>query len=305
MSRHCGMCGAPLTGGRFCTLCGASASAGVVDETAGPRPVPGNGSEQAVRMNPGRRAWAALAVAAVVVGGAVVTFVIVRSGQPSSTPTAGASQSSVVATTAGDGPSTAANGRQQVSASSTTSTGGNSSGASKASTSTSSASPVPFSPVPVAVAADCSSLPSQDAAGTPQTYEPTKAFDGKSSTAWRCDGDAVGHGLMIDFGGPVRLTAVGLMPGFDKIDPLDGADRFFQGRRVIRVRWTFSDGSTVEAAPNGQRSMQSTTVAVRTSRVWLTILETAPGSTVVTNTGEELAPVDISAVSEVSFAGLR
>jgi len=55
--------------------------------------------------------------------------------------------------------------------------------------------------------------------GHDQTYEPAKAVEGRNDTAWRCPGDTTGRTLTIDFGGPVQLTSVGLIPGYDKIEP--------------------------------------------------------------------------------------
>jgi len=74
---------------------------------------------------------------------------------------------------------------------------------------------------------------------------------------------------------------------------------------VTRVRWTFDDGSTVQATPNGERSMQTTPVAVRTTTVRMTILETRPGTPVTNTAGLILDAVDTTAVSEVAFSGLR
>ncbi|GAA2015223.1 hypothetical protein GCM10009818_29850 [Nakamurella flavida] len=163
---------------------------------------------------------------------------------------------------------------------------------------------VPITPVPVSGQATCEAPPGVDAAGAAQTYEVGRAFDGALDTAWRCAGDASGQTVTFDLGQPVLLTSVGLVPGYDKIDPVDGADRFAQGRTVVRARWVFDDGSTLEVAPNGARGMQTTPVQVTTQTVQLQILETRPGTTVTDNAGVEWGAVDATAVSEVAFAGL-
>lgn len=163
----------------------------------------------------------------------------------------------------------------------------------------------PFVPVPTGATADCSAPDGVDAANVTQSYEPAKAFDGKKETAWRCSGDAAGKTLVIKFAGPVQLTSVGLIPGYDKIDPTDAADRFVQSRKILRVKWTFDDGTSVESTPNGQRGMQTTPVSVRTGTVRMTIEQTTPGSTITNNRGESLAALDTTAVSEIAFAGLQ
>ena len=164
---------------------------------------------------------------------------------------------------------------------------------------------VAYQPIPISATADCTAPAGVDAAGAAQTYEPDKAIDGKKETAWRCQGDAAGRTLVVDFGSPVQLTSVGLIPGFDKVDPSDGADRFVQDRTVVRVRWTFDNGGTVESTPNGDRSAPPTNVAVRTTTVRMTILETRAGSNVTNKSGVTLDAVDSSAVSEVVFSGLK
>jgi hypothetical protein len=163
----------------------------------------------------------------------------------------------------------------------------------------------PFVPVPTGATADCSAPGGVDAANVTQTYEPAKAFDGKKETAWRCSGDAAGKTLVIGFAAPVQLTSVGLIPGYDKIDPTDASDRFVQSRKVLRVRWTFDDGTSVESTPNGQRGMQTKPVSVRTGTVRMTIEQTTPGSTITNNKGESLAALDTTAVSEIAFAGVQ
>lgn len=163
----------------------------------------------------------------------------------------------------------------------------------------------PYVPVTTGATADCSAPDGVDAANVTQTYEPAKAFDGKKETAWRCSGDAAGKTIVITFAAPVQLTSVGLIPGYDKIDQTDASDRFVQSRKILRVKWTFDDGSSVESTPNGQRGMQTKPVSVRTRTVRMTIEQTAPGSTITNNKGESLAALDTTAVSEIAFAGVQ
>ena len=104
---------------------------------------------------------------------------------------------------------------------------------------------------PVSVRATCQADPGVDSAGTTITYEPDRTLDAVPATAWRCPGSAVGHQLVYDFGGPVTLAAVGLVPGYAKIDPADGSDRFAENRTVTAVTWRFDDGSSHRQAIAG------------------------------------------------------
>ncbi len=76
------------------------------------------------------------------------------------------------------------------------------------------------------------------------------------------------------------MSEVGLVPGYDKLDPCTGTDRFDELRRVTAVRWTFDDGTSIDQELDPTRNQQSTSVGlpVVTSRVTMTILSTtAPG----------------------------
>ena len=291
MNTPCAACGSPVTGTRFCTTCGTPVAESKPAESPPPPPPPpphpppfGVLAPPATR--PRRRAGrvlaAGLAALAVVVAAAAGYTLLGITGPWGAIPG--------VATPASTVDSSAPSTTRLPSVSSSPSAG---------------AGTTPYVPVPTNAAADCIAPPSADAAGTTQTYEPAKAVDGRKDTAWRCPGDATGRTLTIGFGGPVQLTSVGLIPGYDKIDPTDSADRFVQGRTVTRVRWTFDDGSTVQATPNGERSMRTTPVAVRITTVRMTILETRPGTPVTNTAGVILDAVDTTAVSEVAFSGLR
>jgi hypothetical protein len=94
------------------------------------------------------------------------------------------------------------------------------------------------------VSATCQAPPGVDSAGNPVTYEPEPALDGIGSTAWRCPGSAIGAQLVFDFGAPVTLTSVARVPGYAKIDPVDGTDRFAENRTVTAVAWRFDSGTT-------------------------------------------------------------
>lgn len=160
---------------------------------------------------------------------------------------------------------------------------------------------VPASLRIASTSASCVSPPGQDANRTPVTYEPERAIDGLPDTAWRCDGDGVGQRLEISFSGTVTLTSIGIVPGYAKIDPYDGTDRYAQNRRISAVQYTFDDGSAVSqsfATSASYRSLQTLALPnVSTSHVTITILSSVSGEA----TGGQ-QPFDKVAISEVAVS---
>ena len=149
---------------------------------------------------------------------------------------------------------------------------------------------------PVSVRASCQADPGVDSAGNTITYEPDLTLDAVPSTAWRCPGSAVGQQLVYDFGTPVTLTSVGLVPGYAKVDPVDGSNRFAENRTITAVTWRFDDGTSHrQAIGDPGPSMVSVDLprAVSTSEV---VLEIA-------GTGNDAAIRDFTPVSDVRFAG--
>jgi hypothetical protein len=145
--------------------------------------------------------------------------------------------------------------------------------------------PLPTGSTPVSVtgiSASCTSGPGEDSAGNPFTYEARNAIDGRPDTAWRCDHDGVGQGLLLTFSGPAEISWAGLVPGFAKTDPYDGTDRYLQGRRVSAARFVFDDGTYVEQTfdtATSSRVMQVVTFPPRrTGHVELIVLASTPGS---------------------------
>ncbi|MEZ0163985.1 hypothetical protein AB2L27_04300 [Kineococcus sp. LSe6-4] len=160
---------------------------------------------------------------------------------------------------------------------------------------TASAAPTPTAPdptpafptgsvVPVRASAPSTAPDNTDAGGRTTTYAVSHVLDGDPATAWRAEGDASGDTLVFTFEGPVRLTGVGLVNGFAKVDPVDGTDRYEQGRRITAVTWTFRTAEgpvrVRQDLRDGDRGMQTTTVApVEVSEVGLTIDRTTrPGA---------------------------
>jgi len=165
--------------------------------------------------------------------------------------------------------------------------------------------PIPTVPVPppvvgpllpVSVSATCQVPPGVDAAGAPVSYDAVNTLDGVGGTAWRCAGSAVGQRLVFDFGRPVALASVGLVPGYDKTDPVDGTDRFGENRTVTAVTWGFDTGGVHRqdvAAPGRAMAAVRLGEPVTTTRV---VLEIA-------GTGNDGAIRDFTTISDVAFTG--
>jgi hypothetical protein len=145
---------------------------------------------------------------------------------------------------------------------------------------------------PAGVQASASAGPSQDAAGNAVTFGAANAIDGDQSTAWRVEGDGVGKTLTFEFGRPVHLVAIGLLPGYDKVDPVSGADRFRQNRRVSAARYAFSDGSALDVSFSDEAAVQFVDLDVETTTVEVEITASTAGA------GRDFTPI-----SEVTFTG--
>jgi hypothetical protein len=141
--------------------------------------------------------------------------------------------------------------------------------------------------------ATCQAADGVDAAGNQVAYAPSNVYDGDATTAWRCDGSGVGQKLTLSLPQNTNLGSVGLIPGYAKTDPTSGANRYAENNRVTKVRWSFSDGSSVVQRFNGSatdRRMQKMRIPkTTTNRVVITILDSTPG------------PRDTVAISEVKL----
>jgi hypothetical protein len=149
---------------------------------------------------------------------------------------------------------------------------------------------------PVSVTATCQAPPSVDSVGNTITYEPQLTLDAVDGTAWRCAGSAVGQRLVFDFVRPVTLASMGLIPGYAKIDPADGTDRFSENRTVTSVVWWFDDGTAqAQTIPSPAPTLASVRLpaGATTSQVVLEII----------GTGNDGAVRDFTAISEVRFTG--
>jgi hypothetical protein len=146
--------------------------------------------------------------------------------------------------------------------------------------------------LPVAVTASSAAPPGVDSSGSEIRYEPELAVDGDPSTAWRTPGDGVNEALVITLDTARRVTELGLLPGYAKIDPFDGSNRFLENRRVRRARFSFSDGSALEVTYAEVPVVQYIDVDVVTTTVAVEVLETT------TNPAR-----DFTAISEVEIVG--
>jgi serine/threonine protein kinase/SH3-like domain-containing protein len=149
---------------------------------------------------------------------------------------------------------------------------------------------------PAHVTASDTAPPNFDSQQHTITYDASNAVDGQPETTWRVPGDGVGQWLMLAFEQPVRVSDVRLLPGYAKIDPYDGTNRFTQNRRVQRVRLEFSDGSSAEASFADDMRLQSVSMnPVVTTFVRIVVLQTsAPAA----NDGRDFTPI-----SEVEVIG--
>jgi hypothetical protein len=149
---------------------------------------------------------------------------------------------------------------------------------------------------PEFVSAGCQALPGEDSVGNTITYEPALTLDGVPGTAWRCPGAAGGQRVAFDFGREVTLTSVGLIPGYAKVDPFDGTDRFLENRTVTRVVWEFDDGTRQVQTFSPPRPALDQFVLEAPVTTRQVVLE-------IVTTGNDTAVRDFTAISEVAFEG--
>jgi hypothetical protein len=145
-----------------------------------------------------------------------------------------------------------------------------------------------------AISTDCTAPASNDSSGKRVTYVPENAADGKTQTAWRCSGTAVGETLTLRLAGESEIGEVGLVPGYAKTDPESGVDRYAENNRITRVRWTLADGVSVVQRLDPDPSSR----AVQLLRVPLTETDTITLEILAVKRG----PRNTTAISEVSLS---
>jgi len=148
---------------------------------------------------------------------------------------------------------------------------------------------------PLAVSASSSSPSSSDACSNAVTYAPSNVVDGDTSTAWQVAGEGVGHTISFELPPNTTITSVGLVPGYDKVDPCQGTDRYLQNRRVTQVRWGFGSGDEeVQNLDVSRRAIQHVDLEpIRTALVTMQIVATVAGSD----------PTADTAISEIEIIG--
>jgi hypothetical protein len=134
-----------------------------------------------------------------------------------------------------------------------------------------------------------------DARGRVFTYEPERAIDGAANTAWRVEGDGEGQWIQLDYIRPIKVSAIGIIPGHDKIDPVSYEDRFQQLHVVRRVSIVFSDGTVVPAEFERDRSIQFTRLDSPETTEWvrIEIQDSYPLPS------DNVGPIDETAISEI------
>lgn len=117
-------------------------------------------------------------------------------------------------------------------------------------------------------------------------------FDSSPETVWRCPGGGVGETVTFDL--PVGTQLVGLRIVNGNLT--GGA--YLQDRRILSIRWTFSDGSWVvqPLAANETEDQEVRFPPVTTDHVVMSVLST-------TNPGVDGEEHDAVVVSRVTFLG--
>ena len=79
----------------------------------------------------------------------------------------------------------------------------------------------------------------------------------------------------------LQVAELGLVPGYAKTDPRNGADRYAENRRLTMVRWTFPDGTVIEQeldpSPDNREMQTIRLDPVLASEVVLEVLSSDPG----------------------------
>lgn len=142
--------------------------------------------------------------------------------------------------------------------------------------------------------------PAKDFAGRPVTFAPSNLFDGRAQTAWRTRGDATGATFVFRLDRPTRITAVGLVNGYAKIatTPSGPFDWYTGHRRVLRVTWSFGEGTSLTQDLRQRRLIQTARPRGRvvTREVTLRLDQVSPP-------GPGRASRNYTALSEVRLIG--
>jgi len=142
--------------------------------------------------------------------------------------------------------------------------------------------------------------PSTDSSGNQVTYGAGQMLDGVPETCWRMPGDGTGSTLTFALPHKAEITELGLINGYAKTaqDASGPLDWYHGNRRILRVVWTFDDGTEISQDLADTTSMQTIEVDhVRTGTVTMTLAEVSPP-------GTGRAARDYTAISDVSVLGV-
>ena len=142
--------------------------------------------------------------------------------------------------------------------------------------------------------------PSRDSSGNPVTYEAGQMLDGVPETCWRMPGDGTGSTLVFTLPRQAEITELGVINGYAKTahDARGTLDWYHGNRRILRVVWTFDDGTEIPQELADTTSMQTIEVDhVRTGTVTMTLDEVSPP-------GTGRAARNYTAISDVSLLGV-
>ena len=114
----------------------------------------------------------------------------------------------------------------------------------------------------------------------PASFDTSFATDGHPETAWAVSGDGVGTTLTLDFGRPVRIRSIGIIPGESRVDPEgERTDHYRRSRRIARARYIFEQADATEVRFTGSADwdMEVVEVDLVTASLTIEILESTPG----------------------------
>lgn len=144
---------------------------------------------------------------------------------------------------------------------------------------------------PTGVTASCTDAPTQDSNGDTTYYDASQATDDRPRTAWRCAGPSVGERLTLRFDRPTSVAELSITNGWARRD--SGTDRYYQYRRVQKVRWSFDGNRFVE------QSLDDRDPTPQTLRIAATVTSSVIVEIEDTTTGRRNA----TPISELAVAG--
>jgi hypothetical protein len=141
--------------------------------------------------------------------------------------------------------------------------------------------------------------PGLDLANNRVTYPATNMLDENPQSAYRIPGDATSSVITFRLPEEHRITEVGLVNGYAKVDTRGGntINWYDRNRRILRVEWRFDDGTSVVQDLESTREMQLLEIdPLKTQTIELTILEVSPP-------GAGPLSKNVTAISDVLIVG--